>query len=78
MHRGLPHRFAFIALSGLSCSAMMTGPAGQPTNAISVWQRHEPAAQANPEYLICVFDPRGPTFRDHLYDHTKPTLPHAR
>lgn len=51
---------------------MMTGPAGQPTNAIFGFGNDmNRLRKRNPEYLICVFDPRGPTFRDHLYDQYK-------
>lgn len=51
---------------------MMTGPAGQPTNAIFGFANDmNRLRKRNPEYLICVFDPKGPTFRDHLYDQYK-------
>lgn len=51
---------------------MMTGPAGQPTNAIFGFGNDmNRLRKRNPEYLICVFDPKGPTFRDHLYDQYK-------
>lgn len=51
---------------------MMTGPAGQPTNAIYGFANDmNRLRKRNPEYLICVFDPPGPTFRDHLYDEYK-------
>lgn len=51
---------------------MMTGPAGQPTNAIYGFANDmNRLRKRNPDYLICVFDPPGPTFRDHLYDEYK-------
>lgn len=51
---------------------MMTGPAGQPTNAIFGFGNDmNRLRKRNPEYLICVFDPPGPTFRDDLYDQYK-------
>lgn len=51
---------------------MMTGPAGQPTNAIFGFANDmNRLRKRKPEYLICVFDPKGPTFRDHLYDQYK-------
>lgn len=51
---------------------MMTGPAGQPTNAIFGFGNDmNRLRKRNPEYLICVFDPKGPTFRDELYDQYK-------
>ncbi len=51
---------------------MMTGPAGQPTNAIFGFANDmNRLRKRKPDYLICVFDPPGPTFRDHLYDDYK-------
>jgi DNA polymerase-1 len=51
---------------------MMTGPAGQPTNAIFGFANDmNRLRKRKPEYLICVFDPPGPTFRDTLYDDYK-------
>jgi DNA polymerase-1 len=51
---------------------MMTGPQGQPTNAIYGFTGDmNRLRKRKPEYLICVFDPPGPTFRDHLYDQYK-------
>lgn len=51
---------------------MMTGPNGQPTNAIfGFCNDMNRLRKRNPEYLICVFDPPGPTFRDELYDQYK-------
>jgi len=51
---------------------MMTGPAGQPTNAVYGFANDMNRLRARkPEYLICVFDPPGPTFRDTIYDQYK-------
>jgi DNA polymerase-1 len=51
---------------------MMTGPAGQPTNAIYGFVGDmNRLRKRNLDYLICVFDPPGPTFRDQLYDQYK-------
>jgi DNA polymerase-1 len=51
---------------------MMTGPAGQPTNAIFGFANDmNRLRKRKPDYLICVFDPPGPTFRDTLYDDYK-------
>jgi DNA polymerase-1 len=47
----------------------MSSPAGLPTNALFgftkdlLYLRNE----VRPDYLVCVFDPPGPTFRDELY-----------
>src|SRR5262249_43164127 len=51
---------------------MMTGPQGQPTNAIYGFTGDmNRLRKRKPEYLICVFDPPGPTFRDQIYDQYK-------
>ncbi len=50
----------------------MTAPNGMPTNAIYGFVGDmNRLRRRNPEYLICVFDPPGPTFRDKLYDQYK-------
>lgn len=51
---------------------MMTGPQGQPTNAIYGFTGDmNRLRKRKSEYLICVFDPPGPTFRDHIFDQYK-------
>jgi DNA polymerase I len=51
----------------------MSSPSGLPTNALFgftkdlLFLRNE----VRPDYLVCVFDPPGPTFRDHLYPEYK-------
>src|SRR5580704_15380943 len=51
----------------------MSSPSGLPTNALFgfsrdlLFLRHE----VRPDYLVCVFDPPGKTFRDDLYPDYK-------
>ncbi len=50
----------------------MTGPKGQPTNAVFGFVGDMLRLYAKqPDYLICVFDPPGRTFRDDLYPEYK-------
>lgn len=50
----------------------MAGPKGQPTNAIYGFVGDMLRLRAkNPDYLICVFDPPGGTFRDQLFEEYK-------
>jgi DNA polymerase-1 len=50
----------------------MAGPKGQPTNAVYGFVGDMLRLRnKNPDYLICVFDPPGGTFRDKLYAEYK-------
>jgi DNA polymerase I len=51
----------------------MTGPGGLPTNALFGFARDllYLRKELHPDYLICVFDPPGPTFRDRIYPEYK-------
>lgn len=51
----------------------MTGPRGEPTNAVFGFTRDMFAIleQRKPDYLFCAFDPPGPTFRHTLYEAYK-------
>jgi DNA polymerase I len=50
----------------------MSGPKGQPTNAVYGFVGDMLRLRSkNPDYLICVFDPHGPTFRDELFAEYK-------
>jgi len=51
---------------------VMTGPKGQPTNAVFGFTGDLlRLRRKNPDYLVCVFDPPGKTFRDDLYAEYK-------
>src|SRR5437588_10240306 len=47
----------------------MSSPAGLPTNALFGFTRDLLTLRTDkkPEYLVCVFDHKGPTFRDAIY-----------
>lgn len=50
----------------------MTGPKGQPTNAVFGFTGDLlRLRRRKPDYLVCVFDPPGKTFRDELYPQYK-------
>ncbi|MCS6977589.1 MAG: DNA polymerase I [Gemmatales bacterium] len=50
----------------------MTGPKGQPTNAVFGFTGDLlRLRRRKPDYLVCVFDPPGKTFRDELYPEYK-------
>ena len=50
----------------------MSGPKGQPTNAVYRFVGDMLRLRTkHPDYLICVFDPHGPTFRDELFAEYK-------
>src|SRR5262245_7414168 len=51
----------------------MTSPSGLPTNALFGFTRDLLflRTEKRPEYLVCVFDASGPTFRDQLYAEYK-------
>lgn len=50
----------------------MSGPKGQPTNAVFGFTGDLlRLRRKNPDYLVCVFDPPGKTFRDDLYAEYK-------
>jgi len=51
----------------------MTGPTGEPTNAVFGFTRDLLAIRHNrkPDYLLCAFDTPEPTFRHRLYDQYK-------
>jgi DNA polymerase-1 len=52
--------------------APMTSPSGLPTNALYGFTRDLLYLRSQkPEYLICVFDVAGPTFREQLYPQYK-------
>src|SRR2546426_11402079 len=53
----------------------MSAPDGSPTNAVFGFTRDllYLLEQKKPDYLICAFDPRGPTFRDTMYAEYKAT-----
>src|SRR5947209_11552899 len=46
----------------------MSSPSGLPTNALFGFTKDLIYLRSlKPDYLLCVFDEPGPTFRDHLY-----------
>src|SRR5580704_7612675 len=51
----------------------MSSPTGVPTNALFGFTRDLIALrlEKKPEYLLCAFDPPGPTFRDKLFPEYK-------
>jgi DNA polymerase-1 len=51
----------------------MSSPSGLPTNALFGFTRDllYLRTEKRPEYLVCVFDPPGPTFRDRLFAEYK-------
>jgi len=51
----------------------MTSPKGLPTNALFGFTRDALflRTEKKPDYLLCVFDVAGPTFRDRLYPEYK-------
>jgi DNA polymerase-1 len=54
----------------------MTGPKGQPTNAVFGFTGDLlRLRRKNPDYLVCVFDPPGKTFRDEVYPEYKAQRP---
>jgi DNA polymerase-1 len=51
----------------------MSSPSGLPTNAVFGFARDllTLRTEKKPDYLVCVFDPSGPTFRDEIYTEYK-------
>ena len=70
-------RWIFLFISRFSCDAIFDNSKGSPTGAIygMVNMLRKLLTDYDPEYMAVVFDAKGKTFRDELYDKYKANRP---